>query len=475
MSLQGFERTLLESGGGDAPPAPRREAARAVVLRAAGNSAAVAAATLTSTSAAAATTAAVGGSAVTSAKAIGLVKLVLLALVSVGVVTTAVVVATRGGDRTAETRATQDAPGGRAATTTSAAATATATNAALQGAALQGAGERVFAVGDLPARGRTRLLDPPRHDVRAGAAGRASHALRARCARGRGGDPGHPARNARRRTQRRGGEAMSARTCILDSVYAVLGLALIAGGAGCSAGSDIYVEPTKTDRTSSGLCGLTPDQDVCARTFALGVGADQQARFVGFLESTTAFASTAQAARDEMSRACEAILDGLGAPRPTVAATASVQDVARAYCGAAAAAVNAKTERSAFTLTAAAPACSSVPPPACALDRTPRPHCAPSVVTLTMHDGASADAQAVGSALLKSLGLVLDVKSRFEAAAARSSSFAENAAASSAGGDGTLAASCTAGAVHLVRGAMSDIQTTTELSGQLLAAIQPEP
>jgi hypothetical protein len=159
MSLQGFERTLLESGGGDAPPAPRREAARAAVLRAAGVSAAVAAATLTSTSAAAATTvgAGAGAGAAASVKAIGLVKLVLLALLAVGAATTAVVVARRGGERTPETRATQDTPAGGGATApTSAVATATGParqGAALQDAALQGANEKVFAIGDLPAAG----------------------------------------------------------------------------------------------------------------------------------------------------------------------------------------------------------------------------------------------------------------------------------------------------------------------------------
>jgi len=265
---------------------------------------------------------------------------------------------------------------------------------------------------------------------------------------------------------------MSSRTCFRGSVIAALGVGLLAGVAGCSAGADIYVEPTKTDRTSSGLCGLTPGQDVCARSFDLGVGADQHARFVGFLESTTAFAGTAQAARDEASRACETTLDGLGAPRPTLEASASVQDVARSLCSAAAAAVKAQTERDAFTLTTTASACAKVPPPACALDQAPRTRCAPSVVTLTMHDGASAHAQTVGAVLQKSLALAFDVKSRFETAAELSSSL--TATAGTTGGESALAVSCAAEAVSLVDAATSDVGAAAQLSEQLVAAIQPD-
>ena len=254
---------------------------------------------------------------------------------------------------------------------------------------------------------------------------------------------------------------------------AALGVALLTCAAGCSAGADIYVEPTKTDHTTSGLCGLLPEQDVCARTFDLGVGADQQARFVGFLESTTAFAATAHAARDEVAHACEAILDGLGARRPTVATSASVQDATRALCTAAEAAVKAQTERAAFTLTTTAPACARVPAPACAVDRTPRTRCAPNVVTLTLLDGASPHAQAVGATLSKSLGLVLDVKSRLDAAAELTSAVAASSADGTVGGDSALAQSCMAEAVALASGATSDLQVAVQLSSVLVTAIEP--
>ncbi len=269
---------------------------------------------------------------------------------------------------------------------------------------------------------------------------------------------------------------MSSTISFGGSLLAALGGALLACAAGCSAGSDIYVEPTKTERTSSGLCGLTPDQDVCARTFDLGVGADEQARFVGFLESVTAFAAVARAARDDASRACEAALDALGAPRPTFAVSASAHDVARALCSAAEAAVKAQTDRDAFTLNTTSPACArSVPPPACALDRTPRTQCAPTVVTLTMNDGSSVHAQAVGAALLKSLGLALDAKSRFEVAATLSSGLTAGAPAGAEGGDSALAVGCRVEAVKLVDSAISEITLAAQLSAELVGAIQSGP
>ena len=167
MSLEGFERTLLESGGGDAPPAARRAAARAAVLRAAGVAAAVAGATLTSTSTstsataagpgagagAAATATATATTTTTTTTAIGL-KVVLLALLSVGVASTAIVVATRGA-RPSETQAAREV-GTRMESPAAAApvplATATTSN-------------EVFSIGNLPsatASATARRATPPR-------------------------------------------------------------------------------------------------------------------------------------------------------------------------------------------------------------------------------------------------------------------------------------------------------------------------
>ena len=132
--------------------------------------------------------------------------------------------------------------------------------------------------------------------------------------------------------------------------------------------------------------------------------------------------------------------------------------------------MEAQTGRDAFTMNTTSPACAkNVPPPACALDRMPRTQCAPTVVTLTMNDGASMHAPTVGAALLKSLGLALDVRSRFEAAAILSSGLTASAQAGTEGGDSALAVGCRVEAVRLVNSATSEIG----VAAQLVAAIQP--
>ncbi|HSO35032.1 MAG TPA: hypothetical protein VLT33_21040 [Labilithrix sp.] len=264
---------------------------------------------------------------------------------------------------------------------------------------------------------------------------------------------------------------MSAKTRLVrGSLGAAFGLLLAASG--CSAGADIYVQPTKTDRSQ---CGLAAGQDVCARAFDLGVAAGQQAKFVGFLESVTAFAGHAHEARDEVSRACESILDGLGAPRPAAATGANARDRARTACAAAEAAIAAEHERSSFTLTASLPVCTKAPPPACASVASPRTKCGASSVTLTMHDGASDRARLAGGVLQKNLALFLDVKSRIEAASELTSAVAASAGDGAAGGDGALAHACVTDAVALARDATDDISVAVELSARFSPLVDSRP
>jgi hypothetical protein len=252
------------------------------------------------------------------------------------------------------------------------------------------------------------------------------------------------------------------RAALLSSFAGVLAL------AGCSAGADIYVEPTTTERTPSTVCALGPD--VCDRTFDLGVSATDQARFVGFLELVVAYADVARAAREEVTSACTSIADGLGAPRPAPGPDARAN--VRATCAAAADALRGAPERP-FDLVVAPATCTPVPPPACATALAPRAHCVPGAVTVAMHDGASAEAARLGQTLLVNVGLLHDVRTRLDLAAQLAASLSSAAGDAAAGGSGAVATSCGSEATAEAAEATADLRLAAELAALVLPLAAP--
>ena len=235
----------------------------------------------------------------------------------------------------------------------------------------------------------------------------------------------------------------------------------------CTAGGDVYVESHTGSSQSSLACNVAPGEDVCGRSFDGIIAPENRTAVVGSLALVTEFAGIARQAHDDIARACETLVDGLGATRPPQ--PPGVDDKARtkATCDAAIVAIG-KVNRSSFSLAVAAPPCIDTPQPSCASKGAPPSiYCPTPSVTLTMSADASARDAADGAVLQKNLALVASVKGRAEALGRLTGAIAGTAATLADGG------ACTATAVRLATNGTADATTSIELAARLVSAIAP--
>lgn len=245
-------------------------------------------------------------------------------------------------------------------------------------------------------------------------------------------------------------------------------LALLAPFAlACTAGGDIYVESHAGSSQSSLACVVAPGEDICARSFEGIIAPEKRPAVVGALALVAEFAGIAREGRDEITRACEAIVGGLGGTRPTGAPGAGDNMRTKAICDAAFVAVG-KVDRSSFSLGISPSKCIDVPHPSCATkDVAPGSSCGVVGVTLTMFPGASARAAADGVVLQKSLATLATFKTRLDALARLTGAITANASALADG------EACAPSAVALIGGAIEEVRISAEVSSLLVGAIAP--
>lgn len=235
----------------------------------------------------------------------------------------------------------------------------------------------------------------------------------------------------------------------------------------CTAGGDVYVESHTGASQSSLACDVTPGEDVCARSFDGIIAPENRPAVVAVLASVTEFAGIAREAHDEIARACEAIVDGLGAARPIQPPGVDDKTRTKATCDAAVLAIG-KVNRSSFSLAVSGAPCIDVPKPTCAAkDAPPSLYCPTASVTLTVSPDASARDATDGAALQKNLARIANVQRRVEQLARLTGPITARADALAEAG------ACRETAIGLVTNGIAEARASVELATSLMSAIAP--
>lgn len=244
----------------------------------------------------------------------------------------------------------------------------------------------------------------------------------------------------------------------LGSAGLVLGVAT----AGCSAGDDVYV-PTGATRSEL-ACSLVPGEDVCERTWDQLDPARRDAA-LAFLDGVSAFSYGALTLVAGLARTCEDALYELGVPAPSVPSGAGPAARAETMCNAASAAI---TERRStpFTFQVAPGSCAALPARACISSSTPRERCGAPDVDVVLGEDAPASDRELAAKLSRTFVGVFAADAELRRSVEPSSAIARSISATDGMPDCLVST-----ASNLVRDAVDDMTTSTNLLNALVLAI----